>query len=187
MKKFTILTIIFYVSLLIPLRAEIQRVVFTWNPLICQTMCIPLLEKNVRDLQGVTDFSLNSQTGIAELHWRPQVPFSFDPINFATRATGVRLLTLIVRVAGAISHDYSNVYLTSTGDGTRFLLFGPLAVQTGQYTIRQNVANYPMPPQLKVKLLEAERLGKIVTIEGPLLRPETYSLNLIAQQVNVQK
>lgn len=167
------------------MQAEIEKILIKWNAALCLDTCIPLMERNLHAIKGVTDFQINPNAGVAEIHWDPQAHFSYEPFNLASRAVGSRILDIRVRVKGTIAHDRENFFISSLGDNTRFLLIGPIAPVPGGYTIRGNIASHPLSPSLKQQLLDAENAGKQVTIEGPLFQPTWYTLTLIAEQVNL--
>lgn len=162
--------------------AEVENVVIKWDAALCLDVCIPLLERNLRSIKGVTDFAINPQAGTAEVTWDPNTPFSYYPFNTASRATGLRLSDIRVRVRGTVSHDTANFYLVSLGDGIQFQLVGPAQAQFG-YVIQANIATHPLPAYRKEQLLDAENRRQIITIEGPLFEPNRYSLLLITEQV----
>jgi hypothetical protein len=165
-------------------RADVENVVIKWNAALCLDVCIPLLERNLRGIKGVVDFSINPSAGAAEIQWDPNIPFSYYPFNTASRATGLRLSDIRVRVRGTVSHDSSNFYLISLGDGVQFQLVGPTQAQIG-YAITANIATHPLPAYRKDQLLDAENRRQIITVEGPLFEPNRYSLVLIAEQVAI--
>lgn len=164
--------------------AEVENIVIKWDAALCLDVCIPLLERNLRSIKGVTDFTINPMAGAAEIEWDPNVPFSYFPFNTASRATGLRLSDIRVRVRGTVSHDPSNFYLVSLGDGVQFQLVGPGKASFG-YTIQANIANHPLPAYRQEQLLDAENRRQIITVEGPLFEPNRYSLMLITEQIFV--
>lgn len=185
MKKKLVILLVLSACLFSSLQAEIQKIIIKWNAALCLDTCIPLLESNLRAIKNVTDFTINSHAGTAEIHWRPGYKFSYEPFNLASRSVGIRLSDIRVRVNGTIAHDQENIFLLSLGDNSSFLLVSPLRPQGNRYMIDANIASHPLSPERRAEFLEAERLGKTVVVEGSLFEPQRYTLTLITQSVQI--
>lgn len=169
------------------LEAEVQKVVLKWNAALCQDTCVPLMQRQLQAIPGIANFQINAGAGIADIDWKPDAPFSFYPFNTATRSVGARLLDVRVKVKGTIVYDSQNLYLVSLGDNSRFILLGPLGMQSSQFVMQANPANHPLPADIKENLIEASRKHQTVTIEGPLFEPERYNLSLITEKIDFPK
>lgn len=171
------------------LLGEIREVVLSWNPAICLDMCIYGLEKNLRELPFVASATFNARAGTAVLKWKKDMSFNYEPLLFATRSIGVTIRDVRIIVTGKISHDGDNYYLLSTGDGTRFLLLGPLIYEPGRYSVRFSLETHPVPPGLMQKFLEAEKNDAILLIEGPLFEFTNYAYlpSIITEKVALPK
>jgi hypothetical protein len=166
-------------------QSEVEQIVLTWNAFICQDMCIPLIERNFEAIREVRNLQINAPSGVAVMGWDPNYPFSYEPFRYASAAVGIHIDTMRIRVRGTISHDIDNVYLVSNGDDARFLLIGPLHPEPGRYVPNYSLDTHPLPPDIKDRLLEAERKGFTVVISGPLFMPSHYPRTLITEQVRV--
>lgn len=187
LSRFFLFVCFFLVLRLEQAPCEIQKVVIKWDAFTCLDTCIPLLDRSLRAIAGVTDVQINASAGIGEIHWQPQVPFSYVALNLAVRGAGIRPADVRLQVNGTIVGQGESIYLSSLGDNTLFLLLGPTRYEPGRYTIASNIANHPLSPALKMRLLAAQEQGQIVIIEGPLFEPNTAraSLSLITEQVKI--
>lgn len=164
---------------------EIELVQMRWNAFKCLDPCVALVEQNLRAILAASDFQINGVTGTAAMKWDPKTPFSYEPFRLAAGAIGFKIIEMRVRVRGKVTHEGDNVFLISRGDGTRFMLIGPIQTQPGRYTPRYNLAVHPLTPQMKEQLLQVEKDGSEVLLSGPLYLPSHWSHVLIAEQVIV--
>lgn len=170
------------------LRAEVENVVITWNALLCLDVCTPNLQANLQQIGGPTNVRINAQAGTAATGWNPSIPFSYSPYNTASRATGIRLSDIRVKVSGYVSQQGSTFTLSSTGDNSIFPLIGTLSTaNAGGYIVRQNVADYAFNPDILEKLSTAASEHQLVTVEGPLFEPNRYTNTLIVEKLTVPK
>jgi hypothetical protein len=167
------------------LEAEVEEVAVTWNAVKCLNACVSLIEQNFNGIHEVSDLKIDSAAGRAVMKWRPNYPFSYEPFRYASAAVGIHITSMRLRVKGTVSHDSNDVYLTSSGDDSRFLLLGPIQTEPGRYTPKYNPATHPLPPEMRDKLLDAEKKGLPVVISGPLLLPSHYTRTLITEQIKV--
>lgn len=170
------------------LQAEIEIVTVKWNPYLCIQNCPSLLVREFKKTQGVDQITINEAQGQADITWRPNVPFTFQQINIPTRMIGIRPHDMRVRARGTISHTDRTVTLTSSGDGTQFLLLGPITPSVTNQVIQHNIQNNPLPADRRDQLINAERQKQTVTIEGPLFAPQrSPPLMLIVEQLQVNQ
>ncbi len=167
------------------LQAEIVNIVIKWNAFSCANICVSSLQNNLRSINGITDLVINPMAGVAEIEWNPRIPFNFYSFSIASRTIGIRINDVRLRVKGTIFHVGNNIFLNSLGDGSQFLLLGPIQPQASTYIIQQNVASHPISAELREKLLDAERRQEIVTVEGPLFEPYRYNLTLEIEQIDI--
>lgn len=165
------------------LKAEVEEIVMKWNALECLNVCIPTLTEQLQFIPNIDNLQINARAGTAVMRWKPNYFFSYEPFNLATRTVGIRIADFRMRVRGTINHQYDNYYLVSLGDNTSFLLLGPLRAEPGRYTIQHNIANHPLSPELRRKLLTAANNNLVVEIEGPLFEPLRYLLMLVVEQI----
>lgn len=168
------------------LYAEVEQVIVTWVSMECQTTCITQLRYQFQKIPGVQDVAINP--GRAEIKWKPNVPFSFSPINVAMELLGITINDIRVRAHGTLSHGQTNVTLTSIGDHTRFDLLNPVVPEISGQAAEYNIGARYLRPALRQKLVEAEKDGLEATIEGPLLFPErSPPLELVVDHVSFKK
>lgn len=171
------------------LMAEIETVRIKWTPSLCRLeSCIKGLEQQFRRVRGVADVEIDQPGGQTILRWRPDVQFTYPAVYTAMAMIGLSVDDIHLRVRGRIVHDAQNVFLISTGDETRFQLFGPIQAKQLEYNVQYNVIVHPLPDDIRARLLEAEKTRKNVLIEGPLLMPERSPpdpLQLIVERLDV--
>jgi len=168
-----------------PLQAEVEQIVVTWNALKCLDICVPSIQRNFGAIREVNNLQINAASGAAVMGWDPNYPFSYEPFRYAAAAVGISITSMRLRVRGTISHDYDNIYLVSNGDDARFLLIGPILAQPGRYIPTTSIDSHPLSPEVRDKLLSAEKNRLTVVISGPLFLPKHYPRTLIAEQIKV--
>jgi hypothetical protein len=168
-----------------PLQAEIEQIDIRWNAFKCLETCVPFIERGLQAIPQVTHIQVNAKEGTASMGWNPTVPFSYEPFKLASATAGIHFDEMRMRVKGTVSHEGDHLYLTSSGDHTRFLLIGPLKAEPGRYVPRFNVATRPLTGDAKNQLLDAEKNGLMVTISGPLFLPSSHSLTLMAEHIKI--
>jgi len=168
------------------LQGEVQSVKFSWTATLCQTSCPKQLEKEFRKIPGVTDVITDFGAGQAELHYQPNAPFSWTPIQRAMQMVGLYIKSMRVKVHGTIVHNSQNVTLVSIGDGTRFEIVNAVIPNTQGQSNTYNLSGArALTPQMRQKFLDAEALGQEATIEGPLFMPHRAPpLQIVAEQIN---
>jgi len=159
-----------WVLLAAPLAAEIEHVIVTWSGLQCQQSCINQLTAQFKSIPGVAEVSMGP--GQVTLKWKPNVSFSFAPINTAMSLIGLSINDIRVKATGTITHNSYAVTLISSGDNTRFDLLNPVVpdIRDNRQAPQFNIGARGLRPELKQQLLQAESEGKIATISGPLLK-----------------
>lgn len=167
------------------LHAEIEQIDIRWNAFKCLDACVPFIERGLQGIPQVTHIKINSKEGTASMGWNPASPFSYEPFNLASATAGIHFDEMRLNVKGTISHEGDNLYLTSSGDHTRFLLIGPVKTEPGRYVPRFNVATRPLTGDAKNQLLDAEKNGLMVNISGPLFLPSSHSLTLMAEHIKI--
>lgn len=162
---------------------EVENVVIKWNAALCQGFCETALANQLNSAPPVASYRIDPYKGIADIQWKPNAPFTFGVLNFASRSVGFRIIETRVKVKGTIAHDQENIYIVSLGDNTRFILLGPLSTIPGQYAVRASRASYPLPEDWAEWFLAMEEDSQLVTVEGLLITPQTYILAISVEQV----
>lgn len=168
-----------------PLQAEIEEIIITWNALLCQDYCTPLIDKNFGSIAGVKNLQINAPSGRATMGWDSRYPFSYEPFRYAAGSVGIRIKSMRVRVKGRVSYHNDNIDLISNEDNTHFLLIGPIQTEPGRYNPSYNFANRPLPLETRDKLLEAEKNRSTIVISGPLYLPSRYAPTLVVEQMRL--
>lgn len=168
LKKIVIGLLVCY---LLPLHGEILQVELQFLPGICQGQCGPLLHDQLSKIKGAQSVEVNATSGQAIIKWTPGQRFSWNPINVAVRMVGISLHQTLVTVAGEIRPRGQTLELISSGDGTPFLLIGPITPSQTNYVTRSNLDNRTLSPGMVENLLEGSRSKKIAVIHGPLFMP----------------
>lgn len=172
------------------LHAEIEKVSVIWqNPSICQDSCVKGLTKQFSALQGVADVEINQAAGQAILRWKPDVPFTFTAIHNAMAMIGLYIKEIRVSVSGTVSHTDQSVRLTSTTDGTPFVLLGPIQASPTQYVQQYSIATHALSPDMRANLLQFEQDNQTITVDGPLFEPyrsPPAPLQIIAERISAQ-
>ena len=172
----------------IPLFGEIQHVIITWTPMECQAKCLEGLNTQFAKIQGVSEVSINQSAGQVTLKWKPNIPFSFSPVNIAMEMIGLTINDIRISVHGTLRHDPTHVSLTSIGDNTRFDLLNPVTPETSRQAAQFNIGARGLKPELRQKLLEGESNHQEATIEGPLFMPErSPPLELVVDKLQFSK
>lgn len=171
-----------------PSQAEILDVRVTWTAAECQARCNQLLQAQFGRIYGVSSVQVNQQAGQADMKWKPKVIFSFQPIDAALRMVGPFPNDVRVKVRGKIQHDPANVKIISDGDGTSFYLLNPIIPVRNQFVIEDSPFNRPLTPDMRNKLLDAQKNNQMVTIEGPLFEPyRSPPLRIIVESLNIEE
>lgn len=140
-------------------------------------------------MPGLAELTITQNQGQADIRWKPYAPFSFDSINSAMRLAGPRLKDVRVKVRGAIGHSGNNFFIKSLGDNTQFTLLSPARVRIGEY-LTKSLDVHVLAPEMRQKLLQAEREFVVAVIEGPLFEPTRnrgLALYLIIEQITFNK
>lgn len=179
------LGVCFYVLLgaVLPLFGEVTQIMLNWQAGLCSNTCIQELEKRLKQIPSVQELRFNPSAGIATMRWSSGATFWFEPFNTATRMVGIRLSSIRVKVTGKVVQEGALFYLYSAGDSTRFRLIGPLKASVENYTIQENIANYPLSPQMMEQLKELEDKKTSVVISGPLFEPNRLALILTVEDL----
>jgi hypothetical protein len=170
------------------LNAEIEEVVLVWQAPLCQEACVKELNRQLSRVRGVAAIDINQGAGRATLKWQPDVPFSFQPLNMATRFVGIRVNDLGLKVRGRIKGSAQSLQLVSEKDGTVFNLLNPILPNTNQYNTRNSVFNRQLTPEVAAQLLETAKKQQIITIEGQLFEPfRSPPNNLVVVRITIPK
>lgn len=171
------------------INAEIQQVTIKWTTLLCSTQqCLALLDKELRKVPGIADFTINQGAGQAVIDWRPNMPFNFQDVNVPLRLVGLSVRDIHVKVRGTLSHDSKTVTITSIGDNTRFQLLNPVVTNPGQQAAIYNLGARQLSPELHQKLVEGETQGMIATVQGPIFMPgRSSAMQLVVGNVSFSK
>lgn len=157
--------------------AEIQSVTLQWIPFqydipACTESCGEQIIKQLEKINSVESVQVDLGGGKVNLLWRRGIPFSYPAVDAAMRLAGPGINEIHIKARGAIIHNRDSVTLISKDDGTRFILLGPLFARPNQYVVEFNTASYPLPPETREQLINAENNRQYVTISGKLLLPE---------------
>lgn len=176
----TILSVLFS-----PIVAEVEKITITWTALLCNQRCIEQLERHFTRIKGVAGVNFNQQAGLVEIRWKPNIPFSFAPINTTMSLVGLSIRDIRVKVRGTIRASGKNYRIISLGDNTSFTLLNPVTPYRGTVTVEFNPANRELSPEMRQKLYDAQRQNKLAVIEGPLFMPErSPPLMMVLDQIN---
>lgn len=176
------------ISYMTPLSAEIQKVNLTWTAILCRGLCGRELEKQFSRVKGVASISIDQQAGSAELRWKPNEKFSFQPIHIAMSLVGLGLRDIRLSVKGTIRTDGKTFTLVSLGDNTIFTLLNPIIPNPHSYVPQTSSANRKLTPEMQQKLFDAQRTHKIATISGPLFEPyRSPPLMLVIDQISFEE
>lgn len=169
--------------------AEVQMVLITWTPQICQEGCAQGLQEYLSQIPQVSNVAVNMASGSATLEWKKNQPYSFAPINFATRVIGIpRILYARMRVRGTIQHSQGIYNIISTGDNTPIRLLSPIQPQPGQYTIQTSIDSHPLTPEMQQRLKEIELKRQTVIIDGTIFEPVRLTFPaLIIESIKVEE
>lgn len=170
----------------LPIFGEVTQIMLNWQAGLCSNACIQELEKQLKQISSVQELRFNPSAGIATMRWSTGATFWFAPFNTATRMVGIRLSTIRVKVTGKVVQEGASFYLHSAGDSTRFRLIGPLKASLENYTIQENIANYPLSPQMIEQLKEIANKKTSVVISGPLFEPNRLALILIVEDLRLE-
>lgn len=184
-KKKWISLLLAFTAWTVPLKGEIEEIIINWNAFKCQESCVAQIEQNFSAIKEVSNFKIHPDIGSATMKWSTTQQFSYEPFRYAAAAVGIRISTMRVRVKGTVAQDSQNMYIVSSGDGTRFQLIGPLQTEPGRYIPNYSLTTHPLTPHLREKLIKAERNKLTVVISGPLFLPSKYPQVLIAEQIKV--
>jgi len=169
----------------ISLTAEIERVTIKWTPGLCQTSCSKTLQQKLSKMNGVAEVNFNQDGAEANLRWKPTASFSYANLESTMAQIGLSMDDIRIKARGYIKHDEKTVTLVSIGDNTRFVLLGPVIPQKSAQVNEYSVYAHPVSPELRTKLLNAEKANMIAVIEGQLFEPErSPPLLLIAENIN---
>lgn len=181
--KLIVFTLILGVFFSCSLHAEIQKLVVIWTRGLCLQTCANNLESEFRKMAGVENVQMNQPAATAVLKWREGVPFTFQALEAPLSKIGLSIEHLRTQVRGTISHDDRTIWLSSIGDGTRFVLVGSVIPSTTGFTETYNVESYVLSPEQRAKFIDAERQNLTVTVDGPIFMPERAPpLVLIAEK-----
>lgn len=166
--------------------AEIQRVNVQWTAPLCQDSCVRGLRDQFLRQSGIADVDINQAAGQATLRWKPNIPFTYTAIHNAMSMIGLHINTLRVMAKGYISHDSNSVRLTSSGDGTVFVLLSVIQPSPTDYVQKYNVATHQLSDFERDNLIQFEQNNQEVSIDGPLFEPwrsPPMALQLIVEKI----
>ena len=169
------------------LSAEIERVTVKWNPVVCQGSCIQGIIGALSATPPVAEFIINPQEGQVNIRWKPKSFFDYETVRRAIAgATGIPILDIRVQVRGTVIVSNNVVALQSLGDNTQFMLMSPAQQNITKNVPQNSFFNRQLTPQLMQQFLEGARDSTVVTVSGPLLRPQ-MGLYLVAEQVTFNR
>lgn len=153
------------------LSAEVQQVTLIWQPGLCNTKCVELLNKQIAKINGVASVAIDQGQGRAVIVWKNNVPFSFQPLNAAARYVGIRVNDIRLKVQGKLQPYGTQYKLISAGDNTNFILLNPLVPQPRTQVVAYNPSVRQLSPELAATLLDLSKRKQTVTIEGQFYEP----------------
>jgi len=170
------------------LGAEVQRVTITWNSIMCNIRCGQLIEKKFKELREVQQVAVSPSIGVANLTWKPYVPFSYAPVKTAMQMVGAGVNDIRVRVRGKVRFEGDEVALYSIGDNTRFLLVSPLSPDPLRQLVEPHPSLRQMNPGLRERILRDVQQDMSVVVEGPLYRPASaWPLTIVIERMQPEK
>lgn len=182
------LSILAAVSYSADISGEIQKLVVVWTRGLCLQNCATNLEREFRGMAGVEDVKMDQSSATAVLKWKEGVPFTFQALEAPLSKIGLSIEHIRVQVKGILSHDDATIWLTSSGDGTRFVLLGPVQPSLTGFTETYSFESYSLTPEKRATFINAEKQNMIATIDGPILMPETAPpLVLIAEKTQFEQ
>lgn len=161
--------------------AEIEEVTVTWNAFTCQGPCLALINQNFKGINGVKNLQVDP-SGTAVMKWDSAYPFTYEAFRYASKAVGIHIRTMRVKVKGKVLQEGKDLFLVSSKDNTRFFLIGPVKAEPGRYA-PTNIALHPLTPGMIDTLMDAEKRNSTISIEGPLFLPGYHKLALIAERI----
>lgn len=173
--------------LTLPLLGEIQSLTIIWNPLLCNPKCASELVNRLQKTNGVDKVAVSQQSGRAEIVWKKDVPFSFQPINWAVRYVGMRPDLIHIKVRGKIVASGRNFNLISEGDRTPFVLRGPIVPNMNQYAEQYNPESHPISLDLSSKLQEIAKNNQMAVVDGIFFEPYRAPPNqIVISSINAE-
>lgn len=156
--------------------AEIQQITVRWTSLLCTDACVEILYRELKEIHGVGQITIDQGAGQAVLKWQPKIPFEFTSLNTAMHMVGLSMRDIRIRVRGTILPTSSSIYIVSEGDGTRFELMNPIVPNSEGQTHEFNYSARMLSPALKQKLMDGYNKRQVATIEGPVFMPERMTV-----------
>lgn len=185
MRRYLIATLLLT---MLPLHAEINRVIVKWTPQLCQASCVRQLNNRFSDMAGVANVTIDQGNGIMEMKWQQNAPFSYTDLNWTMRWIGLHMTYVRVKATGYILKVGSTYILESSQDRTRFSLLGVAIPQAPNLFVQANsIFTRPLTPS-NIELLEKARQNKLlVTVDGPLFQPwRSPPLWLVMEQAELK-
>lgn len=185
-----VLRTIFSVAILLlsfqPIKGEVEKVVLKWRPGFCSETCLLQLKRRLSSMPFVAEMRFDAGQNQATLRWDPNRKFNYRLIDTTMRSVGVSLHEIYVTVRGTISHKKNVIYIDSLGDDTQFTLLSPISINAEGAAAEKSVQSHLLQPNTSLKLIQAEEVSKVVTIEGPLFEPHRAPpLYLVAERIAI--
>lgn len=182
----TLLTLLFLIPS--PVKGEILEVRANWNSASCTPKCAEMLDQQFKKIREAETVDISLPAGEAVFKWKPNGNFSYYNIKRPMQMIGVGLNEIRVKVRGKAHAQGPGVAISSSGDGTLFMLISPFSPQAHSYTSYANPIFYELSPSLKDQILKAAQENKTVVIEGPLYEPSrSPPFYLIVEKVQIEK
>jgi hypothetical protein len=132
-----------------------------------------MLDKELKKFSPLAAFSINTTEGRVVLFWKPNHKFNYQNLKRVFQGIGLGFFNPFeMRVRGTISSKGRNMYLTSIGDNTTFMLLDVAPRSQTQYVTRGNIDVHRLREPLLSKLREAEVHYRVVEVKGELFMPE---------------
>ncbi len=184
--KSALLALSLFMGASFSLFSEIEKVVITWTPGLCNPQCGKQLEKQFRSMNSLSNVSIDLGGNKATLLWKKNSPFSYTNIYAQMAYVGISYQDIYLTVKGKIKHTGNKkFFITSDTDNTVFQLLGFATAGTNQYVEMDNVVNRGLSASQIQQLLDGETKQLTATIQGPLYQPETSPpLRLVIGNLN---
>lgn len=186
LKRMSIISSLLLCTLSSSLNAEIERITIMWNPQVCLEGCVREITKQLQKVPGIAEILINQPQGQADMRWKPKSPFSFDFIRYAVGVVGAPIRDVRIQVRGTLIVTPAAVILESLGDNTKFVLLSPAQQSLYKNVPQRNFDSHVLAPEMRDQLVAAATQSTVVTIKGPLLRPQ-YGLYLIIEQISFNR
>lgn len=168
--------------------AEIETITVHWDTGHCDERCVSSLNRALSKMSGAAEVVTEAQNPVATIYWRAEKTFSYRKLERAVKsAQGIEIKKIQMLIRGTIVEKDGKVFLTSIGDQTEFRLIKDPEPSTTQYVERYSIYNRNLDDEQRQELVEAQKKGMVITVDGILFQPERPPLNLVIGAVTYPK